>query len=191
MRGDKTAPTWLRYVLATEHYMTTSISWIVTFMFIVMMAVIFIQVVCRFVLFISIPWSEEIVRYIWISIAFIGAGAAVSLNAHIEIDILGSIIKNMKNNNRKRLAAKLSDILRYLILLALSLYMTNMELGYTLKIHKTNQLSAAMHMPMWILDALITFGFFSVAVHCIIRLIISFKNHSLIINSRYIQGGEA
>ena len=49
---------------------------------------IFLEVFRRFVLSYSSIWSEEIARYAFIYITWIGAAAAIKERAHIRIDVL-------------------------------------------------------------------------------------------------------
>ena len=52
----------------------------------VMSVVIFWQVVCRYVLKSSLPWSEELSRYLLVWTSFIGGAYGVRLGAHIGVE---------------------------------------------------------------------------------------------------------
>ena len=49
------------------------------------------QVLARFVLKISAPWTEESARYVFIWMTFIGAAYGAKKKQHIRIDILESM----------------------------------------------------------------------------------------------------
>ena len=65
-----------------------------------MMTIIFSQVVARYVMHHSLSWSEEVGRYIFVWITFLGMAAAFKGGAHVALDIL---IKMLKGTPRKTL----------------------------------------------------------------------------------------
>jgi TRAP-type C4-dicarboxylate transport system permease small subunit len=80
---------------------------------------IFIEVLRRSVLSYSSVWTEEIARYAFIYIAYIGASAAIRERAHIRIDV----ILNLLPNRAKLILYIFGDILT-LILAVVSIYMS-------------------------------------------------------------------
>lgn len=80
---------------------------------------IFIEVVRRSVLSYSSIWAEEIARYAFIYIAYIGASAAIKERAHIRIDVL----LNLFSPRMKSIAFIFGDIVT-LILAVLAIYMS-------------------------------------------------------------------
>jgi TRAP-type C4-dicarboxylate transport system permease small subunit len=62
--------------------------WLLLVFYIYIVAVIFIEVLRRFVLDFSSIWGEETARYAFIYLVWIGAAAAVRDRAHIRIDVL-------------------------------------------------------------------------------------------------------
>ena len=62
---------------------------------ILLVAVTFLQVVCRFVLKIPTSWSEETVRFCFVWIIFLGAAVAVRENTHLMLDMLTSHLPPM------------------------------------------------------------------------------------------------
>ena len=91
---------WFKGLVKLEKSLTGIISWICAVWFAAMIACMIWQVVSRFVLNISVPWTDEASRYLWITLCFIGAGAALSENDHVEINIIASLLKtwNTKKN---------------------------------------------------------------------------------------------
>lgn len=53
---------------------------------------IFVEVFRRFVLSYSSIWAEEVARYAFIYVSWIGASAAIRERAHIRIDVLLSVV---------------------------------------------------------------------------------------------------
>jgi TRAP-type C4-dicarboxylate transport system permease small subunit len=62
--------------------------WIVFGMMMVMATLVFVNVVCRYVLGFSIIWAEEISQYLMIWIAFLGAGLAMREGRHVALEML-------------------------------------------------------------------------------------------------------
>ena len=57
-------------------------------------AIVFIEVVRRFVFAYSSMWGEETARYAFIYLVWLGAAAAIKDRSHIRIDIIFEIIPN-------------------------------------------------------------------------------------------------
>ncbi|MDY6047729.1 MAG: TRAP transporter small permease [Anaerobutyricum sp.] len=180
---------WFQGIVKIERTLTNAISWICTVWFAVMILCMVWQVVSRFILHISVPWTDEASRYLWITLCFIGAGAAISDNEHVEINIIASLLKK-KEHNKKFALARLSDMVRYTIMLALAVFMTYLWVEFTMKAMKLGQLSAALMIPMVVPYIIIDIGMISVAVHSLFRLIISIVDHESIIDPQVLKGGE-
>ncbi|MDX1606130.1 MAG: TRAP transporter small permease [Candidatus Competibacterales bacterium] len=68
--------------------------WLLLGFYVMIVATIFLEVLRRFVLEYSSIWGEEIARYSFIYLAWIGASAAVRERAHIRIDVLMQFLPN-------------------------------------------------------------------------------------------------
>lgn len=62
--------------------------WLLLIFYVMLVATMFIEVLRRELFAYSSIWGEEIVRYSFIYLAWIGAAAAVKERAHIRIDVL-------------------------------------------------------------------------------------------------------
>ena len=170
--------------------MTNVISWVCTAWFAAMILCMMWQVVSRFVLNISVPWTDEASRYLWITICFLGAGAAISEGAHVEINIVASFLKKLEGDKKYKWA-RISDIVRYIIITGLGIFLAYQFLTFTLKVIKLGQLSAALLIPMAVPYLIIDFGIISIIVHSVFRLVISIVDHESIIDPQILKGGEA
>ena len=54
----------------------------------VMMCVVFVQTFTRYIVFHSIPWSEELSRFLFVGIIVLGINLGISRNQMVRIDIL-------------------------------------------------------------------------------------------------------
>ncbi len=80
---------------------------------------IFIEVLRRSVLSYSSVWTEEIARYAFIYIAYIGASAAIKERAHIRIDVILKLLPN-----RMKLILFIFGDIATLVLAFVSIYMS-------------------------------------------------------------------
>jgi len=62
--------------------------WLLLVFYVMLVGTMFIEVIRREVFSYSSIWGEEIVRYSFIYLAWIGAAAAVKVRGHIRIDVL-------------------------------------------------------------------------------------------------------
>lgn len=99
-------------------------------LYVYVVAVIFVEVVRRFVLSYSSVWGEETARYIFIYLVWIGAAAAVRDRAHIRIDVLLTFL-------RPRVCAAVllfGDVLTvvfavFVFFLSMQAFMTSLQFG--------------------------------------------------------------
>jgi len=67
---------------------TNAERWALLFFYVLLVSTMFIEVIRREVFSYSSIWGEEVVRYAFIYLAWIGASSAVRERAHIRIDVL-------------------------------------------------------------------------------------------------------
>lgn len=107
-----------------------------------LVAITFLQVVCRFALKIPISWSQETVQFCFVWIIFLGAALAVKENTHLMLDMLTS-----------HLPAAVQRVLRVLILLIILACGAALGLGgidYCLR--TLDKTMIAMPLPAWCLN---------------------------------------
>ena len=190
MEAQKTDKPGLKPILALERGLTKVELAVITLMLLAQMTIILVQVLARYVFVVSVPWTEEIVRYLLIMLTYIVAGAAITEHSHIEINMLAPIINKIKDVDKRNRVAQLSDILKYAVLMALSVFMAIQMIGFVSDVMEMMHYSSALKIPMWIIDATIAYGFVSLAVHCLLKIIISISDHSLVIDPLIHAGGD-
>jgi C4-dicarboxylate transporter DctQ subunit len=107
----------------------------------VMTAVIILQVIFRYVLKGSLPWSEELSRYLMIWVTFVGASIGVKRGAHIGVEML--VVFLPKN---------IQIIVKYvggIITIIFCIIVFGASLGILYRQIVSNQISPAMRIPMW------------------------------------------
>lgn len=106
-----------------------------------MMTIIFAQVVARYAFHHSLTWSEEVGRYLFVWIAFLGMAAAFKAGSHVALDLL---VKSLHGVSRKTL-----ELVNSILLVVLS----SAILGAGLKLFflGMRQKSPALKLPMhWV-----------------------------------------
>ncbi len=109
---------------------------------ILLVAITFLQVVCRFVFKIPISWSQETVQFCFVWIIFLGSALAVKENTHLMLDMLTS-----------RLPAAAQKVLRVLILvLILACGGVLLAGGADYCLRTWDKTMIAMPLPAWCLN---------------------------------------
>lgn len=58
------------------------------------------QIVFRYLLNISVPWTEEVARFAFVWICWLACAHAMTDNSHIDITLIDTFIKKMKNSEK-------------------------------------------------------------------------------------------
>ena len=72
--------------------MARVLRWLLIVLMVAMTAAIFTQVFSRYVLQDSIPWTEEVARYILVYITFVGGALAVFENTHLKVELVVDLL---------------------------------------------------------------------------------------------------
>ena len=123
---------------------------------------IFINVLCRYVFSFSISWSEEMTRYMFIGTLFFTLNIMVSQNAALRVDILDNFIHNQRS---KHILNLITYVLTVVALLVFTLS------GVMLVQAGLTSVSPSMHIPMWIIYAMMPLGYFLRKIAAEIRAI--------------------
>lgn len=113
----------------------------VTILLSAMTIVVFLQVFFRFVIKGSLPWSEELSRYLMIWAVFIGASMGAKVGAHIGVGAFVSFFPKKIRMGAIILSGFLSALFCGLILV--------LSFKVVLSIKMSGQLSPAMAIPMY------------------------------------------
>jgi C4-dicarboxylate transporter DctQ subunit len=138
--------------------------------FIIMILFMLVQVTCRFIIKISVPWTEEFIRYLFMSVAFIGSSVAIKENSHIEINFISGIIEK-KNPKTRAVLNKSIDITRFLLIFIFCTIISGMCIQFVMRMKAMGQLTPALHMPKWWLDSMVAFGFVFMSAFSLIEFI--------------------
>jgi len=105
----------------------------------VMSVVVMLQIIFRFVIYIPLPWSEELARYLMIWTGMVGSFVALREGRHIGVTLV-------VNRLPPRTAAGVAVFVQMLTILFLFILAKQ---GLALALVNLNQLSPAMRIPMF------------------------------------------
>lgn len=115
-----------------------SLAYLCGLLILAMTLLIFSQVVCRYVMNNSLTWSEELGRYIFVWITFVGLPVALKAKAHVALDLL---LKRTKGKFHL-------TILTINTILTIFLSIVIFYSGFKLINVGIGQISSAMQIPM-------------------------------------------
>jgi C4-dicarboxylate transporter DctQ subunit len=125
-----------------------------------MSVIVIAQVVFRFVLKSSLPWSEELSRYLQVYITYFGCAYAIKTGAHLGIEAFTLLLPETAQKILKILSLVGGALVCALI----------MKFGIDIVLSQMNtaQTSPAMRIPMWTVYVAIPIGMgFSIIRYCI------------------------
>lgn len=133
-----------------------------------------LQVIMRYIFKQSIPWSEEMSRYFFIWLTFVGISYAVHNNSHIRLDIVETLFPKL----RKPLEY-IGDIVFFIF----CIYMLKPGLSVITFLKTSNQLSPALQTPMYLVYISLLVGLFLT----IFRLLQKYIKRFMIRNVKEVQ----
>ncbi|MDQ2084174.1 TRAP transporter small permease [Xanthobacteraceae bacterium Astr-EGSB] len=117
-------------------------------LFFVMISVSLLQVFFRYVLNDSLTWSEELARYLFVWVSFLGSIIALHRGLHIEVDVVTSMV----GETAKRHLALAAKVCVIALLLVLTTY------GWRIVMLTWDAPSAALRIPMALVYLAIPLG---------------------------------
>lgn len=115
---------------------------------IALVGAIFIEVICRYLLFISTAWAEEIARYLFIWMTYFGSAYALNMGSHIEIDISTQMVERIAIFKNKEKAKRVLEFVAVFGTVLFLIAFCKIFNGYLIMILNSNQTSPTMHIPM-------------------------------------------
>lgn len=105
-----------------------------------MSIVVFLQVIMRYVFSDSLSWSEELARFVFLWLSWIGAAYAVKERSHFRVEMFAKMLKGN--------ASKVFELLILFIWFIFSFLLTWYGTKLVIFLVDTGQFSAAMEIPM-------------------------------------------
>ncbi|CAK3876075.1 C4-dicarboxylate transporter, DctQ subunit [Vibrio crassostreae] len=135
---------------------------IAVILLVIMTAAIFLQVVSRTFDY-SIAWTEELARYCFIWLVYIGISFAVAKKSHIKIEAIGMLI----DEKEKKYLSLFSDF----VFLAFSVVILFKSTQMVANLYYLGQTSPALGLPMWIVYLAGPVGFALTSIRLIQQMV--------------------
>ena len=116
---------------------------------ILIMCIVFVQTFTRYVIFHSIPWSEEASRYLYVALTLLGVNLAVTKNQLVSIDLIDHVLSPT--------AKRKLELVRQV--LALFIAGTFFYSSFGMLQIGGYQLSPALRLPMNVMYGIVSLGF--------------------------------
>lgn len=126
-----------------------------------------VQVFCRYALSMSLSWSEELTRYLFIWAGFISVSYCTRRCISIKIEQFAALLP--------RRGRALLKVINHTVEITLFLYLLPFAWNYFYSAIESGQTSPALGIPMYYVQAAPLFGFLLVSVRVIQRWIIEWK----------------
>ena len=123
----------------------------------VMSVVVFLQVIFRFVIKASLPWSEELSRYLLVYITYFGCAYGIKTGAHLGVEAFVLILP--------KTVQKAINVLVQIGGLVVCVLILKSGADIVFSQMQSGQLSPAMRLPMWTIYSAIPIGM----AFCVIR----------------------
>ncbi|MEG1067109.1 MAG: TRAP transporter small permease [Anaerovoracaceae bacterium] len=140
--------------------------------FSVMLALLIIQVICRYCFNWPLAWAEEMVRYTYIAVSFVGATVALRESTHISIDILPNLLNiTIKNEHKRALVQDRIDVFALAVGVVFWAVISFWMFQYNVDIAERGHITTCNEWPMWLMCLPVTISCIMMGVHSILNAI--------------------
>ncbi len=124
-------------------YLNILLKWLIILLLFVLTVVVLMQVFFRYVMFASLPWSEEVSRYLQIWLVMIAAAYGFSYGEHIEVKFFKE-----KLQEKPLLYKVITSLIYILLLLVLYIFVTySFDFASRVEFQRTPALRISMLWP--------------------------------------------
>lgn len=124
-------------------YLNILLKWLIILILFALTVVVLMQVFFRYVMFASLPWSEEVSRYLQIWLVMIAAAYGFSYGEHIEVEFFKE-----KLQDRPLIYKVITSLIYILLLVVLYIFVTNsFDFASRVEFQRTPALRISMLWP--------------------------------------------
>lgn len=139
--------------------------------------IIFAQVIARYVFDSSFSWSEEISRYLFIWMIYLGVSYAVKQDKHIKVDTLVAL--DILPTVGKKIITVIADI----IFLVFAILIAKIGFSVAALIGRRGQITGATELPMWLVYIAVPLGYALCSIRLIQRLVHYYRHRNADFNT--------
>jgi len=134
-----------------------------------LVTIVFVQVLFRYVVQTSLPWTEEMARYLFVWLVFIAASVCVKKEAHLGIDVV--VVHFSPRVQRHLYTLSLMASLVFSIVVVYK--------GYDLLTRSGSQISPMLHIPMSLVYVIIPISYMVICLVLLWQIFRSVKREIL------------
>ena len=142
-----------------------------TVIFVLMLSMMVVQVTARYLFEFPLPWSEEMIRYMFVMTVFIGAGAVCKYRDHIEIDVISDFVSRIRNERTKARVIRAQRMVADLASLATLSIFCWYCYDFVAAMVESDQRSPAMDFPTYIVTGVMFLGVVLMIVHYLVKIV--------------------
>jgi TRAP-type transport system small permease protein len=141
------------------------INWVNALFLLVMVLAILLQVIARYIFNHALPWPEELGRFLFAWIVFLGTISVIQADEMLNLDLIYRWISQYT-----------AAVLRLLVsLIVFAFLVVMLKGGYELLIRQASQRSVGLDIPMGVVYFVIPFGTLLMALIMLIRTLRMFR----------------
>lgn len=127
-----------KYLMKLNKLIYTIEKFLLAFLMYALVAILFMNVLFRFVFFIPSAWADELARYTFIWLVFMGAAAAMYNWEHIDINLIDTLLKKIIRNNDALYTKVLNGVKKFAVIATIGylIYLLNVYGKYLQRIIK-------------------------------------------------------
>ncbi len=145
---------------------------LLTALFLVMIALMLAQVFWRYFLELPLSWSEEIARFLFIIITYLGAAVATYEKSHIEINITDVVLNSFSMSEQRKSKVSLSiEIIRSFITCLIAGLFSYYCCIYAMDDYRFEQVSTAVGIPLFYVSGLVFISMVIIVFHSLMHVL--------------------
>lgn len=145
---------------------------LLTFLFLVMIVLMLAQVFWRYFLELPLSWSEEIARFLFIIITYLGAAVATFEKSHIEINITDVILNSFSLSDEKKSKVSLwIEVVRSFITCLIAGLFSYYCFIYAMDDYRFEQVSTAVGMPLYYVSGFVFISMTIIVFHSLMHVL--------------------
>lgn len=154
----------MRNLLALHHKLQKAVNWIIGLALMILLIVILAQTFFRYVIFYSLPWSEELSRYLFVLMILLGINIGITRDNFVRIDVIDGFLPDFLK--------PVMEVFRELVALVVACFFVYSTLPL-MRIGKF-QRSPAMQITMDYMYGILFVGFVLAVLSIVLKLLARF-----------------
>jgi TRAP-type C4-dicarboxylate transport system permease small subunit len=161
----------LPWLAGVEEKLASVEQFITLLAFAPMLLLMVVQVVFRYMLEVALPWSEELIRYLFVAASFLGAALVSKERSHISIDLFDSLLDMVKGHKTREMISYSVWLLADVTSMGVLVVFAWLTYKYLNIMRMTEQLSPALELPVAVVVGVMLLGVCLMIFHYAVKII--------------------